>query len=144
MLVQGHDSHSLAVLAGESEPFNQFEMNELVAKALAELAVQVPATREEALSTFVESDVRALAEGVGVPSAILPRLARLCLENNYIDALFDFYLLDSAVADLQSDPIQRCWPGATRENIDEVIVEYSRRWLLEQVGTRSKGTLKDE
>ncbi|MBZ0114772.1 MAG: hypothetical protein K8J08_20085 [Thermoanaerobaculia bacterium] len=134
MLMEDHDSQSLAVLAGEGEPFNQFEMHELVGRVLTELDVQAPATRAEALSRVVEYDVRALAEGVGWPAAILPRLAQVCFENDYVDSLYGFYLLNSAYSELRLELVQRYWPGATRENIDEVIVEYSTKWLLEHEG----------
>lgn len=37
MLIAGYDSEHLTILAGESEPFNQFQIQELADKVLAEL-----------------------------------------------------------------------------------------------------------
>jgi hypothetical protein len=44
MLQAGHDTLHLAILAGEAEPFNQFEMTAIVDKALAGLGLGPPGT----------------------------------------------------------------------------------------------------
>ncbi len=133
MLAAGHDGEYLAILAGESPPFNHFEMVDFRDRALAEVgapgldtddAIQAYAVERLALALGGEAD---LAE-------TLHEVADLYVASGYPSALQDIYLLHFAQAALCESPNQWYWEGATRENIDEIIQEHVRAVVSQPTG----------
>ena len=133
-LVAGHDTPSLRVLAGESAPFNQFEMGSLVDRVLDELQVPLPKTENDAVIVCATPLVKQLASrDVGIASA-LSALAHLCIERDYLRDLYCFYSLHFAFDDLQVVEYQFYWDGATRENIDDIVTQEAKAWI-EKLGS---------
>lgn len=130
MLEAGHDTRHLAILAGMTEPFNQFEMIAIVDKALTELGYDW--SDEETVLKDHVADVlqRMLVDQITSRDA-LRGLMELCVELGYSSDLYKFYLLYFAQDDLRMSEVQWYWPDATRENIEEIIRQYTTRWLEE-------------
>ncbi len=128
-LAAGHDTPSLRVLAGESAPFNQFEMWSLVDAVLDELQVPLPKTEDDAAIICATPLVKQLASrDVDIASA-LSTLAQFCIERDYLRGLYCFYSLHFAFDDLQVSEHQHYWDGATRENINDIVTQEAKTWI---------------
>jgi len=128
-LVEGYDSPSLRILAGESRPFNQFEMAALVDRIFEELGLRQFGSQAEAAVVYASVRARHLLDGVVPVDVALAEISQMCTDLDYLSAIYDFYLLRFAREDLQTDEVQWYWPDGNRENIDELIKEYCRKWI---------------
>ena len=129
MLVDGHDTPTLRVLAGESAPFNEFEMGSLLDRTLEEFGVPVPETVEDAAIAYTMRWVQQLASHAAEKGPTLSELAELCSELLYPDALLGFYTLHDAFDDLQYQEHSPNRLDATRANIDDIVTQEAREWL---------------
>jgi hypothetical protein len=130
MLQAGHDTLHLAILAGEAEPFNQFEMVAIVDKALVELGCDW-SDKETVFKDYVADFLRRMLTGEITSRDALRPLMELCIELDYPSYLHKFYLLYFAQDDLRTSEVQWDWPDATRENIEETIRQHTTQWLQE-------------
>lgn len=128
MLQAGYDTLHLAILAGETVPFNQFEMISILDKALAELGHDWSDREAVVRDCAIELLQKMLACQITSGDA-LRELADMCIEMDYPPDLYDFYLLYFAQDDLRTSEVQWYWPDATRDNIEETIRQYATRWL---------------
>lgn len=131
MLVEGHDTPSLRVLALESAPFNYFEMAGLVDRVFEELELQPHPTQEEAARALAVVRVQQALAGERTRNEVLEELDELYLELGHPWDLKDFSHLHCARVDLETEEMQRYWPGADRGNIDAIIDAQFRTWLEE-------------
>lgn len=120
MLEAGRDGECLSRLWGMVPPFNHFEIAALRDRALVEVGVAdvAPAI------TFSRYATEVLQSGLTGETPLTTALATvkdLCIANDYQCGLFDFYLLFFAYDDLLDSEFTYHWPGATRENILEII-----------------------
>ena len=127
-LLAGKDSKSLRILAGLSLPYNSFEVREYTMRALSELGIQLP-DEDGCLLAFARELIEALATDPPRQSECLDLLRQLCIENDYMNSVYDFYLLSFAREDLSAIGDQHYWDGATLENIDRVVVDVANKWL---------------
>jgi len=130
MLQAGHDTLHLAILAGQTEPFNQFEMVAIVDKVLAELGCEW-SNKEAVIRDYVAELLHQMLAHQIASREALRILADMCIELDYPSDLLDFYLLYFAQDDLLTSEAQWHWPGATRENIEEKIRQHVTQWLQE-------------
>lgn len=127
MLLAGFETESLIILAGETEPFNQFEMQPLANQALHELGLTWD-DGELVLKNYICYLVSEALNGKITADHVLSTLKNICMEQEYESLLYDFYLLYWAKDDLIYSENQWYWPGATRDNIDEMIMAYFVEW----------------
>jgi len=130
MLETGHDMLHLAILAGATEPFNQFEMIAIVDKTLAELGCDW-SDRERVFRDYVADLLHRMLARQITSRDVLRGLMELCVDLGYPSDLYKFYLLYFAQDDLCMSEVQWYWPDATRENIEEIIRQYATWWLQE-------------
>lgn len=128
MLVAGFDSESLVMLAGEMNFYNQFEMQRLADKALDELNLNWD-DRENVLRDYARYLVKKAVSGKTSTATALDTLAIIYRTLDYEEPWGDFYALYYAKSDLDLYGFQHYWDGATKENIDEIIISYFREWL---------------
>ncbi|HET7433790.1 MAG TPA: hypothetical protein VFN10_03655 [Thermoanaerobaculia bacterium] len=130
MLENGYDSHTLRILAGLTTPLNHFEICALRDRVLEEL--QPP---ELAIEDPVSAHVAELVfEAIRDPSAVqkvFARVAQVAIELDYPDNLMPFYKLHFAADDLLHAEEQWYWDGATRENIDEIMLQEAQRFVAQ-------------
>ena len=131
MLLCGYDSPSLMVLAGESQPFNQFELRALVGDTLTELDLPIDANIDCLAKKYACELVNAMISGEKPSPFVLRTLYNLCVDMDYVDYLFPFYLLFYAQDDLRQADRQYYWPDMDRTNVEQVIQEYAQEWLAE-------------
>jgi hypothetical protein len=120
MLEQGVEHKSVTILAGMTPPFNHFEIASLRDRALADLKVtELP--RSHAVKAYVaELALQALADDKDLLH-FLKELTNLCIAEDYPSELSDFYRLYFAWLDLRERGVQFYWPGATQENIEQLV-----------------------
>jgi hypothetical protein len=55
----------------------------------------------------------------------------MCIDEDHLDDINDFYTLRWAFDDLQDAEVQWYWEGATQSNIEEIVLNQCRIWLNE-------------
>ncbi|OIN57034.1 hypothetical protein [Arsenicibacter rosenii] len=127
MLMAGFDTENLAILAGEFEPYNQFQLQDLTSKILDELRLDY-SDKNQTIKKYACYLIDKSLEGELDNAKVLDKLKDICIELDYEKYLYDFYLLYFAKDDLSYSENQWYWDGATRENIDEIITDYFKNW----------------
>ena len=128
MLQEGHDSQSLRELAGESPPFNQFELLAIVDRTLEELALDWSDTHQ-VVRQYRNELLQELLAGTKSSKEVLKILKDLCIAMDNVTYLYDFYLLFFAQADLEEEEFQYYWPDADRSNIESEILKWAEKHL---------------
>lgn len=131
MILSGFNSDSLFILLGEVEPFNKFEIDELLDRIQAELRLPKVGHREEALQIIATAHIRRFILGKTNSADVLFAISELCIAEGNAEAIFDFYLLHFAAVDLAMDDTQHYWPGAHQGNIEDIIHDFCIKWLEE-------------
>jgi hypothetical protein len=127
MLREGYDTENLVMLAGELEPYNQFELESLTDKVFAELNLTWE-NRELVYKNYVCYLVTKALDNEIKATNVLDIIKDIYIENNYEPLLRDFYMLYYAHDDLKYSENQWYWDGATRENIDKMVNDYFMEW----------------
>ncbi len=130
MLLAGHDTKHLRILAGEHEPFDQFYLHRLTNKVLAELDLD-HSNIERTVKKYACYLLDRSLKGELDTFKVLATLKDLCIELGYAKYLYSFYLLYFATFDLINYGDQRYWEGATKENIQEVTTAHFNKWRLD-------------
>jgi hypothetical protein len=130
MLVAGFDSKDLRKLAGESEPFNYFEVKDLTGKVLSELLLDFD-DRDRVIKQYACYLIDRFLDGDLDSPSMLKTLKKLCIEDSYVNYLYDFYLLSNASEDLIGTGVQHYWENTGPENIEQVIKDYCLKWKAE-------------
>jgi hypothetical protein len=139
MLVAGFDTEHLVILAGESKPYNQFQLQNLTDKVFNEMHLDY-SDKDKAIKNYacylidkvLNNDIEILK--------VLNILKDICIELDYEKYLFDFYLLYFTKVDLSYSENQYYWNGATRENIDSIIIDYFTKWKDDYFGINKSMT----
>ena len=130
MLVAGFDTDNLRILAGETEPINQFYAQDLVEKILSELKLDY-SDKEYVVKNYalflIEKSLSSKLDNFKT----LRILKDICVELDYADYLYDFYLLYYAKEDFEYSEYQYYWKknNLTKENIDGFISTYFKNYL---------------
>lgn len=128
MLEDGSESDHVTRLAGKLPPFNHFEIAALRDRALEELQV-VEAPREEAVIAYASEVLLQGLDGEIPWEEVLPRVAKLHVDCDFLPALQRFYLLANAFSDLQSNEYQYYVREADRSNIVALVEHEARAFL---------------
>jgi hypothetical protein len=129
MLEAGFETENLTMLAGELPPYNQFELQALTDKVFAELNLKWN-DRDEVVKNYVCYLVAQTLSADLQASYALNMIKDICVQLDYEPGLNDFYLLYYAWDDLRYSEQQWYWDGATRENIEQVIKDYFKEWIV--------------
>jgi hypothetical protein len=129
MIELGYNSENILMLAGLGKPTNYFETIAYLNKALAELGLQ-PKTGEDGTISYCSYIISNIANGIDVKTN-LNRIDKLYFEFTYPDAIYDFYLLWWAWADLDYDKnaYPTYWADATIHNIEHLVINAAKDWL---------------
>ena len=127
-LEAGYESDNLYILAGFTKPYNQFELQELTDKVLADLNL----TTSDKSLTIRNYVYYILSKTINEPSKYLETLKEvkdICIGLEMDKEYMDFYLLYFAKDDLNESENQWYWDGADRNNIDEIIKEKFKEYI---------------
>lgn len=127
MLLAGFDTENLAILAGESEPFNQFYLQDLTNKILSELQLDY-LDKDQAIKNYACYLIDKAQNGEMEPITVLGIIKDICIELDMEKYLYQFYLLYFAKTDLLESVNQWYIDGVDRNNIDIVIADYFSTW----------------
>lgn len=132
MLVAGFDNENLVILAGEFEPYNQFQLQNLTTKVLDELQLDY-SDKDQTIKNYACYLIDKSLNGELDNFKVLDTLKDICIELDYEKYLYDFYSLYFAKDDLSYSENQWYWDGATRENIEKIITDYFTTWKTNYV-----------
>jgi hypothetical protein len=130
MLMVGFTTENLMILAGESEPFNQFELQKLTAKVLDELHLDY-SDKDKAVKQYVYYLVSKAIRNEIETVDILAILKNLYIELDHEIYLSDFDQLYCAKEALYYSDNQWYWPRGYRSNIDVIIWDYFTKWKMD-------------
>ena len=129
LIEAGYESTALYILAGESEPFNQFEMRALVKSVFVEIEFEQFESVEFAIISYTAIQVCRFLDNQLTMDCFLKKVFELCLEHDTPSALFDFYTLYHAKNDLDKFGESSYWNEATSDNFEAVLRTNCTDWL---------------
>ena len=129
LLVQGHDSPTLPILAGESSPFDTLEMQQLVDRVVEELGLTPFEDDRDAGISLATTIVRQILDQDVSRELGLGQLRALSIVLDLFDELSDFERAYDALQELHECGEQWYWPGADEHMIHGIIDECCRDWL---------------
>ena len=134
MLLAGFDNESLIILAGETAPYNEFELRELTSKIFDELHLDYSDT-EKVIKNYAFYLIDKAIAGEMESIQVLNILKEICIELDLADYLYHFYSLYFAKSDLLESENQWYIEGVDRSNIDSTIADYFVKWKIENKTT---------
>lgn len=139
MIEAGYESENLYMLAGETKPYNQFELQQLTNKVLQDLKLDY-SDKDAVIRNYVYYLISTSVDRPETYYRTLRELRDICIQLDMDSQYMDFYLLYYAKDDLMEDEVQWYWDGANRENIDQIIRDKFRQWLSEFEQKQQKTT----
>ena len=127
MLMAGFENDNLMILAGEFEPYNQFQLQDLTTKVFKELNLDF-SDKDLLIKNYACYLIDKFFIGELDNFKVLFELKDICIELDHEKYLYGFYSLYFAKEDLFDSENQWYWEGATRENIEKIIEEYFLNW----------------
>lgn len=127
MLLAGFETENLIQLAGELEPYNQFELQRLTDKIFEELNLKWD-NEEQVYKNYACYLIDQALDGKIQNVNVLDILKDIYIGKNYEPPYSDFYTLYYAQDDLKYSENQWYLAGATRENIDVIIRDCFAEW----------------
>ena len=137
MLEKGDDSPSLRILAGlDSEIISPFEIEEYLLESLNEL--DIPILEEDAaIQSFTYELITEMINHEIEQEDALYLLREISIKTNRPSHLSDFYRLYYAIDGLKYGAESTHWYGATKKNIEKIILETAQEWLEEYKSDQS-------
>ena len=129
MLMAGFDTENLTILAGEFEPFNQFQLQNLTTVVLSELRLDY-SDKKRAIKNYACYLIDKVRNREIETVKALDILKDICCELDMVSYLFQFYLLYFTKTDLLESENQLYMDGVDRSNIDKVIDDYFTTWKI--------------
>jgi photosystem II stability/assembly factor-like uncharacterized protein len=125
----GYESLTLYMLSSFSKPANYFEIIKYVTETVDELGLTLK-DGEEAILSYAGYYVYQIAKGHKVREN-LTEIYTFCQSRNYEGLIYDFHLLHWAwdQLDYEDSKFNHYWSGATRANIETIVIEESKKWL---------------
>lgn len=134
MLLAGFDNENLIILAGETAPYNEFELRELTTKIFDELHLDYSDT-EKVIKHYASYLIDKAIAGEMESIQVLNILKDICIELDLENYLYYFYSLYYAKNDLLDSEDQWYIEGVDRSNIDSTIADYFVKWNTENKTT---------
>jgi len=140
MLMAGVETENLIILAGESEPFNQFQLQDLTTKVLDELQLYY-SDKDQTIKNYACYLIDKALNGELETIEVLNILKDICIEMDMEKYLYHFYLLYFAKDDLLNSENQWYLDNVDRTNIDRVISDYFTVWKINCMPNEKQQTL---
>lgn len=130
MMMVGYETEYLVELAGIEKPYNQFELKELTDKVFEELNLDYT-NQDKVVINYVTFLAKEVLNKKRDLIKTLREIKDLCVALDYDSKIYDFYSLYFAKEDLNDDTVQWYWNGADRTNIDQICIDYLKKWINE-------------
>lgn len=134
MLVQGHDTYSLRILAGLERSASAFEAEDYFLRAAKELGLTIPAPADAVRAYACEIARQIMDEQITGQDGVRA-LYRICLGTEYDRDYLIWLELDDALDSLLSGQYAYTYESATLENFDEVAKQEAEKFIVEMCGT---------
>lgn len=129
LVALGYESINLYELAGESEPYDQIEIELLLDKVLKELGLVVT-DKSSTISHYIYMLVKRNLHEPKVYSDVLNEIKEISLESNFPNLYYQmFYSLYYAKIELEYSDVQWYVRDANKGNIDSIILEYFQYFI---------------
>ena len=128
MMEAGYEAENLYILAGITKPYNQFELQELTDKVLADLNLRI----NDKLLTIRNYVYYIISKSMNEPNNYLKTLKEIkdiCIGLDMDNEYMNFYLLYFAKDDLNESENQWYCDGADRSNIDKIVKENFQKYI---------------
>ena len=133
MLVQGHDSPSLRILAGLQRLASTFEAEDYFLRSVRELGLSIP-DPETAVRAYACEIARQIVDGRLTGREGVRELYRICLATEYDRDYLIWLELDDALDSLLSGEYAYTYEAATLENFDEVARQEAEKFIVALCG----------
>jgi hypothetical protein len=127
-LCKNFDTPSLRILAGLNPPLNSFEVKSYSTAALKELGIDIPPA-SRAISIYAIELAQEIIQQPKTIRSNTKKLFQLCIDHDYRNDIYTFYLLYFALTDLDHKGIQYYWQDATEENIEAIIINNCHEYI---------------
>jgi len=128
MMEAGFESENLYILAGQTKPYNQFELQDLTSKVFNDLNLDY-SDRDLTIKNYVYYLINTTLNDPVTYLNTLRILTDICRDQDFDDNYKDFYFLYYAKDELKDFDHQFYWDGANRENIDIIISAKFNDWI---------------
>jgi hypothetical protein len=128
MLVDGHDSPTLRVLAGLDERGSVFETEEYFSRALRELQIPEP---DEAgkMRAYAYDLARQILGGTLAAEEGVRALYQICLASGYARPFMVWLYLDDALDSIKAGDYPYTYESATADNFAGIVKAEARRFI---------------
>lgn len=130
MLDLNFTTSSLYILASIEKGSPFYEVLPYLEEAILELKLKRQID-DDALVSYSRYYVNQIAKDQNVRDNI-KKLSNICIQEGYADEIFDFYSLNFAWMDYESDrdySYSHYWEGATGTSIQRICIEQAELWL---------------
>jgi hypothetical protein len=129
LLENGYAKDSIRILAGLAKPLDYSVIRGYILDVKRDLNL-MECSEDESIAAFSYHTVEEIVNKVDTRDN-LKRLFNLCMQQDFNAEIYDFYLLECALDDLDdnNDP-ERYWEGLTKDNSIDEICKYAGSWLL--------------
>ena len=146
MLEAGYETENLIILAGEDIHCNPFEFSALSDKIFEELYLD-KITHHQIFTIYSTYLIKQALQSPNKEniSEVLLKLEQLYINNEYNSALYDFYSLSSAIAELEDCGLQWSWndTSLTKENCYEYALNFLEQWINNPIQENEPTTEQD-
>jgi hypothetical protein len=142
MIELGHNTEHLLMLAGLTKPVNYFETKTYLEAAIGELGLKLKA-EDDGIISYSSYYITQIANGVNIREN-LKTVSNYVINADYHTSVYDFFSLHWAWDDLEwNDEQQSYWPGATSDNIEHMVIDQAKQWLVSNEAIYSQFTDDD-
>ena len=128
MIELGYESDNLFMLASFEKESNFFEIQEYLKKTLSELKL-TPKKENDAYVSFSYYYLLKISKNIEVKENLIA-LYNYCQKWNFEENIFDFYLLYWAWDDFDYFEYSHYWHEATKDNIQNLVIEKAKEWIV--------------
>lgn len=129
MMELGYETPNLLMLASFSKPTSYFEIINYVENTVKELGLEMK-NRDDAILSYASYYVHKIVKKEKIREK-LADLYKFCLERDFEDLVYDFYLLYWAwdQFDSEDSELNHYWKGARKDNIEQIVITEATKWI---------------
>lgn len=133
MLVHGHDSRSLRILAGLDKFTYTADAEDYFVRAIHELGLDMP-ERDTAIRSYACKIVEKMIDGRITCRTGVGMLYQICVASDYPRELIVWYQLADALDSIKYGFYPHTYPTATSENFDELAKHEAEHFVASVCG----------
>ncbi|MEM7134350.1 MAG: hypothetical protein AAF702_49225 [Chloroflexota bacterium] len=128
MLIQGHDTHSLRILAGLDRFASTYEAEEYFLRTVKELHLTLPDS-DTAIRSYACEIAQNIVDGEISGKEGIRMLSQICLDMDYPHDYLVWFHLDDALDSLLHGHYPVTYESLTLENVDQVAKREAENFI---------------